>query len=307
MTRVTAKLLRQARSISPLLPPLLRATRDARLAQLELKWIKEELLSSEWVRAVALRSRLVPLQYILKSQPFGELSIVCRKGVLIPRWETEEWSTRLSEILARDTQHDELNVVDACSGSGCVPLLLHHLLSSKFKLNVVGFDIADRAVELARENLQVYKSKHPKCSSLNVAFVKRSVFDPDLVHQLPGPKEIDLVTSNPPYIPAADYKKSMQRNGVERSVKLHEPSLALVGDNEFYIHLVRNLVEPSQAKSFVFELGYDHQAECVRSLLDPSVWDVGVMYDSCSKIRCVVGWKKSSRFTDLRELCNLVY
>jgi len=31
------------------------------------------------------RSRGFPLQYILGDQPFGDLEILCRRGVLIPR------------------------------------------------------------------------------------------------------------------------------------------------------------------------------------------------------------------------------
>lgn len=34
---------------------------------------------------VRRRARGVPLQYILGDQPFGELEMLCRRGVLIPR------------------------------------------------------------------------------------------------------------------------------------------------------------------------------------------------------------------------------
>lgn len=37
------------------------------------------------VKLVRERARGVPLQYLLGSQPFGELDIKCGKGVLIPR------------------------------------------------------------------------------------------------------------------------------------------------------------------------------------------------------------------------------
>jgi methylase of polypeptide subunit release factors len=38
-------------------------------------------------KMVRERSRGKPVQYILGDQPFGELDILCRKGVLIPRYD----------------------------------------------------------------------------------------------------------------------------------------------------------------------------------------------------------------------------
>jgi methylase of polypeptide subunit release factors len=98
MPRLPHSLLLRARNISPLLPLLLRPCRTLSSARNELRWLREHALSltegkrerPERVRALLLqlclqRSRGVPLQYLLGSQPFGELDILCRPGVLIPR------------------------------------------------------------------------------------------------------------------------------------------------------------------------------------------------------------------------------
>ncbi|KAK5941663.1 hypothetical protein PMZ80_005612 [Knufia obscura] len=49
-----------------------------------------------WIRR---RTRSEPLQYILGTQPFGELEIRCKPGVLIPRPETEAYTTEVAASL----------------------------------------------------------------------------------------------------------------------------------------------------------------------------------------------------------------
>lgn len=99
MTRLSSALLRRAYSLDPLLPLLLRECRDLDSARNELRWIREHVNASDqshtrgdgWLQRrlrlmVQDRARGKPLQYILGDQPFGDLEILCRKGVLIPRY-----------------------------------------------------------------------------------------------------------------------------------------------------------------------------------------------------------------------------
>lgn len=96
MPRLSPFLLRNARGIHPLLPLLLRTCRDLQSARNELRWLREHVTSTcdsdqvaSKLRAACLeRSIGRPLQYILESQPFGDLDILCRPGVLIPRHVT---------------------------------------------------------------------------------------------------------------------------------------------------------------------------------------------------------------------------
>ena len=95
MPRLPAAHLWHARLIHPLLPLLLREVRDLPLAYSELRWLKEHVAKrraagtpqhDNFLRKLCVeRSRGKPLQYILGSQPFGELDILCWPGVLIPR------------------------------------------------------------------------------------------------------------------------------------------------------------------------------------------------------------------------------
>ena len=93
MPRLPPSLLVRARNISPLLPLLLRECRTLQSARNELRWIKEaveEDVAGDGLKRIrdmcVARGRGVPLQYLLGNQPFGELDVLCRKGVLIPRY-----------------------------------------------------------------------------------------------------------------------------------------------------------------------------------------------------------------------------
>lgn len=283
MPRISPKLARLARQNSPLLPPLLRATRTLESAKNELRWIQNELPQHQWSSAIARRARMEPLQYILGSQPFGSLEIGCEPGVLIPRWETEEWVHKLIDIL-RPLR--PLTVVDACTGTGCIPLLIKHELP---KWHVSAFDVSDQALSLAKRNclrLDVHVDVH-----------YGDVFDKETEKRC---GEVDLITANPPYIPLEDYRKPVLLDGPEKSVRLFEPQLALVGHLEFYTALV-GLVRALNCKGFVFELGYEQQVEATAALL-PKGWEMGSYYDLAGRLRCVVGWRKDSELALLRQL-----
>lgn len=286
MPRISGKLVRLAKKTSHLLVPLLRATRNLESARNELRWIKSELPKNKWNSAIARRSRLEPLQYILGSQPFGGVDIRCEPGVLIPRWETEEWTLALVEVV-RDLQ--PLDVVDACTGTGCIPILMKYELPN---WNIGSFDISPNAVTLAGKNCQISKCE--------VKLHHGNVFDPAIVKNWDN---IDLITSNPPYIPMDDYRKPVALDGPEESVRLYEPQLALVGNLEFYTALMQNLVLKLECEGFVFELGYELQVQETAKLL-PEGWDYGRYFDSAGNLRCVVGWKKGSELAVLEILVN---
>jgi len=79
------------------IPSLFKVTGDLPSAINEARWLGEHVeqqipSSDPGARKLALqnlckrRENHEPLQYILGSQPFGELSIKCEPGVLIPRY-----------------------------------------------------------------------------------------------------------------------------------------------------------------------------------------------------------------------------
>jgi HemK-like putative methylase len=188
--------------------------------------------------------------------------------------------------------------VDACTGTGCIPLLLSHEFRDHGILSeIIAFDVAQEAINLALENAHR--------SNLLVQIKYGDVFNKNIIKDLEFPHLIDLITSNPPYIPYEDYVSPVKLNGVEKSVRMYEPSLALIGGTEFYRALTENLVIPAGANGFIFELGYLDQVHHVQQLLKSNTqWKVDQYYDSANNIRCVIGWKTNTNMAILQSLCN---
>lgn len=147
------------------------------------------------------------------NQPFGPLLLNVRPPTLIPRPETEEWACRLADLLAVDPP---ATILDLCTGSGCIPLLLLHALPAT---RAHGVDLSPAALALARENAALQR--------LGTRFetAERDLFAHGFAArwaEAHGPA--DLVTSNPPYIPAREMRT------LDRAVLDWEDERALLGD-----------------------------------------------------------------------------
>lgn len=93
--------------------------------------------------------------YNVGTQPFGPLTLLTRPPTLIPRPETEEWTIRLAAFLSKHlgpiSSSHPIRLLDLCTGSGCIPLLLCKLLPNG-SIHSVGVDVSESALGLAREN-----------------------------------------------------------------------------------------------------------------------------------------------------------
>ena len=105
MPRLPTSTLLKAQRESPFLPLLLRECRSLNLARNELRWLRARAFAdnntaskerdpgirhrsrciSRLRSMCRTRSRGMPLQYLLGDQPFGNVEILCERGVLIPR------------------------------------------------------------------------------------------------------------------------------------------------------------------------------------------------------------------------------
>lgn len=157
----------------------------------------------------------IPVQYVTGFTWFGPLKLMVKESVLIPRPETEE----LCQWIREQGWGPSLRVVDACTGSGCIPLLLKHWFP---QWNITGFDVSASALEVAKANARTL--------NLEVDFQKFDLAgDPSLL------PEADVIVSNPPYVPLEEAPTLMEH------VVAHEPALALFAPQGdplfFYRHL----------------------------------------------------------------------
>lgn len=276
MPRISPECIMQASRVDRRLPFLLRENSGSiEQAQTELRWLESELNSKKLVNTACLqRHKHVPLQYLLKSQPFGKLTIKTSPGVLIPRWETEEWCMDLISRLP----HENMKSMDLCSGSGCIALSICY---ERPCFDVYCVDVSSRAFRLIQEN-----SRTLLRGSKNFKALQADILDgaPDIYPET----HFDIITCNPPYIPAKQFTKDCTT-----SVKLYEPKQALIGDLEFYDNLNKFWI--GRTDSFVYEVGDISQCSHVLGYLSSSQdWEVGMKFDSNNKVRCIYGYRLSN-------------
>jgi release factor glutamine methyltransferase len=152
-----------------------------------------------------------PLQYVLGFAYFAGRQFIVNNKVLIPRPETEELAKMVvTEILPKQCP----TVLDIGCGSGCIIATIA-IENKSTRCN--GIDISAEALKLARQNCELLGAK--------VAFFESDVLDEAFAFDM-----VDIIVSNPPYIPLAG-KKDMHKN-----VVAFEPHSALfVNDDDAYL------------------------------------------------------------------------
>lgn len=169
-------------------------------------------------RALCRRCVGTPLQHLTGEQGFRRLMLAVRRGVFIPRPETE---VVIEHALAAIEGIREPVVVDVGTGTGAIALAVK---DERPDARVMAIDISTEAIALALENSA---SLH-----LEIAVVQGDLLDPVPRELLGG---VDLVVSNPPYVDAEAL------SALPREVR-GDPELALVGGIEIYRRLFAGAV-----------------------------------------------------------------
>ncbi|KAJ3067108.1 hypothetical protein HDU99_003624, partial [Rhizoclosmatium hyalinum] len=214
--------------------------------------------------------------------PFLETDIKLRTGVLIPRWETEEWVDKVIQVIHAQTEtpNHPTTLLDLCTGTACIPIAITNAIPS---LTATAIDISPRALSLARLNTRRNNlSPRVHVSHLDV------LSSP--LHAYPVSR-VDYVTSNPPYIPEDEYLT------LEQSVIGWEDKKALVGvgrDGAGFYRVIgrvaKELLVGRKGKRLFLEVGGDTQAEIVEGILREEGWNAAETWkDMAGKGRVVVG------------------
>ena len=127
-----------------------------------------------------------PLAYIVGRREFYGLDLEVDESVLIPRQETELLvELALDHLTSRYEGHEPSTVVDVGTGSGAVALAIS---AHADNARVIGVDISPSALAVAMRN-------RDRLLGSDVEFVQG-----DLLTPVAGP--VDVIVSNPPYIPS---------------------------------------------------------------------------------------------------------
>ena len=218
------------------------------------------------------RAERIPLQHITGEQEFMGFSFQVNEHVLIPRQDTE---TLVEEALG--VLKPKMEILDLCTGSGCILLSLLKLGEKQgiAGLKGTGADISREALKVAEEN-----GRRLEIPGDQLAWVRGDLFE-----KLEGP--FDLLVSNPPYIPSGEL------SGLQEEVRLHDPALALDGHEDglyFYRRIAAEAGKYLRDGAFLMlEIGWD-QGEAVSTLLEVAGYrEVKVKKDLSGNDRVVRG------------------
>ena len=126
-------------------------------------------------------SKGYPVEYITHSKEFMKLNFFIDEGVLVPRNDTE---ILVEEIINICKEEKKREILELCTGSGIIAISLAKYLEN---VKIIGTDISDKALEIARKNLNNLKQTD------KVKLIKSNMFDKI-------DKKFDIIISNPPYI-----------------------------------------------------------------------------------------------------------
>ena len=212
------------------------------------------------------RRRRIPLAQILGRQSFYGLDFFVNEDVLIPRADTECLVDLVLEDyadLAKQAGFSSLNILDLCTGSGCIGIsVAKHLPYQELLL----LDLSEKALAVAKKNAEKHLGE-------NVTLLQS-----DLLTGVQG-KKFSLLLSNPPYI------VSRVIPGLDREVSEYEPKMALDGGEDglvFYRRIAREAkaVLLPGARLYL-EIGYD-QGESVKDIFQKEGYEAVEVFPDLS-------------------------
>lgn len=206
----------------------------------------DELTELWWIhygRYLNERLKGKPTQYVTHKQEFYGRDFYVDESVLIPRPETEHL---VETALAYMRQRTPARVIDIGTGSGAIAISI----ALESRRPVLASDVSMPALRVAQRNRQ----KH----SAQVSFLAA-----DLLEAV-RPASIDLLVSNPPYVPGEDAAN------MQTEVRDWEPHLALFAGNtgfEIYRRLIAQAeIAVAPGGRLIMELGY-RSLDGVREML----------------------------------------
>ncbi len=232
-----------------------------------------ETRAGAYLALVKRRAERIPLQQLLGVQEFMGLEFYVNEHVLIPRQDTET----LVELVLEEQRDRELDVLDVCTGSGCIAVSLAKLGGYR---SVTALDVSEEALAVAERN----------AGSLLAGCEGRfRLLQSDMFSGLEPGAQFDVLVSNPPYIP------SRVIDGLEPEVRDHEPRLALDGSPDglkFYRILAAEGKRHLRRGGAVYlEIGWD-QSEAVSALFEAEGYsEIRTVKDMAGLDRVVrAGW-----------------
>lgn len=219
---------------------------------------------------VARRLDREPLQYILGEWDFFNLRLQVGKGVLCPRGDTEF-------VVEQALLHGPFEqVLDLCSGSGCIALAI---ATANKSAQVTAVENSPQAFAYLQKNIDTYGDHR-------VHAVLDNVFD----YQQHTKGGFDLIICNPPYLT----QDEMEHLSPETAAEPPQALLAEENGLAFYRHIATAYQSKLVPNGILaFEIGYT-QGQAVQQILQNCGYEhITLKKDYGGNDRFVMGRTKS--------------
>ncbi len=207
-----------------------------------------------------------PLWYIFGDTEFYGYTFKVDERVLIPRPETE---LLVREAVSALKEGDSM--LDLCTGSGAVAVSVACEAAKDKSVTVIGADISEEALELARENARINKA--------NVSFVHS-----DLFGSVRG--RYNVITANPPYVVSREIAR------LPKDVKNFEPHIALDGGEDgldFYRRIAKEVSRYMvRGGLLILECGEDQARDIVKIFQTETRCDFAMVVKDLAGVERVV-------------------
>lgn len=195
--------------------------------KITLKLGLDEMQEDSQIKPILFQTALfhlisgMPYQYVVGYTEFYGCKISVNPHVLIPRPETEELVSWICNDF--ENKNEELNIIDLCSGSGCIAIAL----AKNLKAKVSALEIDEKAINLANKNAE--------SNQVQVDFIQADLLNTG--HLIKNTEKYDIIVSNPPYI------REYEKEGMESRVVNHEPSKALFVPDDDPLVFYRSIID----------------------------------------------------------------
>lgn len=221
---------------------------------------------------IGKRRKGYPLSYLIGIKEFWSIPFFVKKGVFIPRPETE---LIIETVLALNSV-EKPNIVDIGTGSGNIAVCLAKEIPGA---KIFATDISKKALWTAQKNAGMQGVE-------KIQFFLGDLFEPLKKKGLND--KFDFILSNPPYVSREEWKT------LPKEIRLYEPKNSLVsgesGLNFFQKMISSAFIFLKPGGHLVFEIGYG-QKEKILDLFKGQ-WKEIKCYDDLSGIPRVVSAEK---------------
>lgn len=238
-----------------------------------------ESAAERYLELISRRAGHIPLQHLTHQAFFMGYEFYVNQNVLIPRQDTE---TLVEEALKCMNSMKEPEILDMCTGSGCI---LISLLLEREDAKGAGADISPEALAVAKKNAKDLGVEK------RAEFVESDTFSAPYFYKKGGKegRKYDILISNPPYIATEEIETLMEE------VRLHDPRGALDG-REDGLYFYRNIT--AEAGKYLrpggwllYEIGCTQGAAVSGMMKTAGFEQVQVIKDLPGLDRVVIGQK----------------